>query len=109
MTSKVTLVGPVGWRPIMVKGSTAPIMYHEFRETVGCLELLIQRQVQPRGILVSELYCLQYLVNSITLQSFELTMRTDNGHFLRQLYGATFFTNEARCNFARPTRREPRK
>ena len=34
---------------------------------------------------------------------------TDNGHFLRQLYGATFLTNEARCNFARPTRREPRK
>ena len=34
---------------------------------------------------------------------------TDNGHFLRQLYGDTFLTNEARCNFARPTRREPRK
>ena len=30
-------------------------------------------------------------------------MRTDNGNFLRQLYGATFLTDEARCNFARPT------
>ena len=67
---------------------------NEFREAVGCLELLIQRQVQPWGILVSELDCLQHLVNSIPLQSFELTMRTDNGNFLRQLYGATFFTYE---------------
>ena len=82
---------------------------NEFREAVGCLELLIQRQVQPRGILVSELDCLQYLVSSIPLQSFELTMRTDNGNFLRQLCGATFLTDEARCNFARPTCRKPRK
>ena len=98
MTSKVTLVGPVGCRPIMVQGSTAPIVYsNEFRETIGCLELLIQRQVQSRGIFVGELDCLQHLVNSILLQSFELPMRTDNGNFLRQLYGATFFTYEARC------------
>ena len=79
---------------------------NEFREAVGCLELLIQRQVQPRGILVSELDCLQYLVNGIPLQSFELTMRTYDGNSLRQLYGATFLTDEASCNFARPACRK---
>ena len=50
--------------------------------------------------------CLQYLVNGIPLQSFELTMRTYDGNFLRQLYGATFLTDEASCNFARPACRK---
>ena len=60
-----------------------------------------------QGIFVGELDCLQHLVNSILLQSFELPMRTDNDNFLRQLYGATFFTYEARCNLASPTCRKP--
>ena len=39
--------------------------------------------------------------------SLRTPMRTDNGNFLRQLYGATFFTYEARCNLASPTCRKP--
>ena len=81
----------------------------EFRKTIGCLEFLIQRQVQSRGILVGELDCLQHLVNRIPLQPFELSMRTDNGNFLRELYGATFFPYEARCNLAGPACRKPRQ
>ena len=33
---------------------------------------------------------------------------TDNGNFLRELYGATFFPYEARYNLAGPACRKPR-
>ena len=93
MTSKLTLVGSSGLQTHHGVGFYCAhcIPTDEFRKTIGCLEFLIQRQAQSRGILVGELDCLQHLVNRIPLQSFELSMGTNNGNFLRELYGATFF------------------
>ena len=36
-------------------------------------------------------------------------MGTNNGNFLRELYGTTFFPYEARCNLAGPACRKPRQ
>ena len=102
MTSKVTLVGPLGCRPIMLKGSTAPIVYPRMSSVK---QLAIWNSSSSAKFNPGTFFS----VNSIPWQSFELPMRTDNGNFLRQLYGATFFTYEARCNLASPTCRKPRQ
>ena len=49
---------------------------YEFRKAIGCLEFLVQRQTQSRGVFVSELDCLQYLVNRVSLQPFKNSMGT---------------------------------
>ena len=89
MTSKLTLVGPVGCRPIKVWGSTAPIVYPQMSSVkqLAAWNSSSSAKFSPGAFLSVNFDCLQHLVNCIPLQFFELSMRTNNGNFLRELYG----------------------